>query len=344
MLKDILEQCRDNATVVDAFVKADSVINNSNYKSALCSISGGADSDIMLDLLTKVDVDKKIRYVWFNTGLEYQATKDHIDYLENRYDVEIIRERAIKPIPLCCKEYGQPFLSKQVSTHISSLQSLGFDFKDESYEVLIERYAGCSSDCRDAIKWWCNKQEGKHIEQFGYSIFNINYNKYLKKFLIQNPPHFKISSQCCEYAKKKVSKDILRRDKIRLSIIGIRKSEGGIRSTAYSSCFDKKNSHHAYDRYRPLFWFSEEDKRFYEQTFQIVHSDCYTKWGFTRTGCVGCPYNIKLLNELPIIERYEPQLYKAVTNVFKDSYMYTKQYRRFIADEKRREKGKRRLF
>lgn len=33
-----------------------------------------------------------------------------------------------------------------------------------------------------------------------------------------------------------------------------------------------------------------------------------------------------------IIQEYEPKLYKAVTNIFKDSYEYTREYRKFRQD------------
>ena len=48
-----------------------------------------------------------------------------------------------------------------------------------------------------------------------------------------------------------------------------------------------------------------------------------------RTGCVGCPYSRELQHELDLIKKYEPKLHKAVCNVFKDSYEYTKQYYEF---------------
>ena len=59
----------------------------------------------MLDLISKIDKDRKVRYIWFDTGLEYQATKDHLKYLEEKYHIEIERIKAIKPIPLSCSEW-----------------------------------------------------------------------------------------------------------------------------------------------------------------------------------------------------------------------------------------------
>lgn len=43
----------------------------------------------------------------------------------------------------------------------------------------------------------------ENVEVFKNSMFNISYNKYLKEFIIQNPPDFRISKKCCTYAKKK---------------------------------------------------------------------------------------------------------------------------------------------
>ena len=115
-----------NSTIIDNIIKAWTIINNRGFERIGCSISGGSDSDIMLDIVHKCDKDKKVRYFWFDTGLEYQATKDHLEYLEKKYGINIERERAIKSIPLSCKEYGQPFISKQVSGNIERLQKHNF--------------------------------------------------------------------------------------------------------------------------------------------------------------------------------------------------------------------------
>lgn len=61
----------------------------------------------MLDIISRIDKNKRVRYVWFDTGIEYQATKDHLNYLEENYGIQIERVKAIKPIPVSCKEYGQ---------------------------------------------------------------------------------------------------------------------------------------------------------------------------------------------------------------------------------------------
>ena len=75
-------------------VRAWSKINSANYKKIVCAISGGSDSDVMLDIVWRCDKDSKVDYVWFDTGLEYNATKKHIKYLEEKYDIKIITIKA----------------------------------------------------------------------------------------------------------------------------------------------------------------------------------------------------------------------------------------------------------
>ena len=62
------------------------------HPNAICSYSGGADSDIMIDLIErtrKLFNLPPIKYAFFNTGLEMQATKDHVKATAEKYGVEI---------------------------------------------------------------------------------------------------------------------------------------------------------------------------------------------------------------------------------------------------------------
>jgi hypothetical protein len=91
------------------------------------------------------------------------------------------------------------------------------------------------------------------------------------------------------------------------------------------------------DQYRPVFWMTDDDKKYYEKKFGVVHSDCYGKYGFKRTGCVGCPYSRNAAEELKTIEMFEPKLYKACMKIFGVSYEYTKKYHQFRAAMKDKE-------
>lgn len=283
-------------------------------------LAGGADSDIMLDLLLRCekDEDLKFKFVWFDTGLEFQATKDHLKYLEKKYGITIERLKAEKPIPLSVRQYGVPFLSKYASEMISRLQRHNFRWEDEPLEELIKKYPNCKS----GLKWWCNANGEKQD-----APFNIGSHKFLKEFIIENPPDFPVSSSCCYYAKKKVAKKAIRETDAELNIIGVRKAEGGVRANAYKNCYTIRNDGHS--DWRPLFWFTDEDKRMYEIDFGVIHSKCYTEYGMKRTGCVGCPFNRKFKEELKIIQQHEPKLYKACINIFGKSYEYTEKFRNF---------------
>lgn len=324
-LFDVADYIKDYPTIMECFLKADYVL--AKFNNPCCYISGGKDSDIMLDIISKVDKDKKVQYVWFDTGIEYQATKDHLNYLEQRYCISIHREKAIKAIPTSCREYGQPFLSKHVSDKMSSLQSHNFQWEDESFDTLIQRYP----KCRSALLWWTNGKANTHQ-------YNISGNKYLKEFILQNPPQFKISNKCCNYAKKSVAHKFEKEHKCDLSIIGVRKAEGGIRATAYKSCFSENED--KISQYRPIFWFKEEDKDNYDKLFNIRHSNCYEVYGLKRTGCVGCPYTRDIDKDIAVMEEYEPKLAKAAHHIFKESYEYTKLYRQFVDNMKTEKKLK----
>lgn len=304
-----------NIEILNSFLVTENKLNG--CKKALCSISGGSDSDIILDICTKVDKDKKITYVFFDTGLEFQATKNHIKHLENKYNIKIHTEKAVKPIPTCCREFGIPFLSKQVSEFISRLKKYNFKWEDKPFEQLYKEYPKCKA----ALKWWCNEWGEK-------SKFNVSYNKYLKEFMIENPPDFFVSNKCCHYAKKLVAKKFKDKGDFDLSIQGVRKAEGGARSSAYKNCFTPA-SNNTIDEYRPVFWYKQDTKEQYKKQYCITYSDCYEVWGLPRTGCSGCPYAKDFEYELEAVQKYEPKLYKALINVFGKSYEYTKKYREF---------------
>lgn len=144
------------------------------------------------------------------------------------------------------------------------------------------------------------------------------------------------TNKCCYYAKKIVARDYKQKHDIDLSITGIRKAEGGARASAYKNCFT--SDVYGVDEYRPIFWFKKEDKESYCKIFNVTHSDCYTQYGLTRTGCAGCPYNTNFEKELEIIKEYEPMLYRCVNNIFSDSYAYTRSYRNFVETMKKRSK------
>lgn len=319
-LNDLLEKIK-NPVVGKAIMTTYHKLNNCGYRKVLCSISGGSDSDIVLDIVSFCDNKGIVDYVFFDTGLEYQATKNHIKFLEKKYNIVIKTIRPKIPIPLSCKKYGQPFMNKNVSNMIQRLQSHNFKWEDKSFDELIKEYP----NCKCALKWWTNTNPSP--------AHNIKNNKYLKEFMIANPPNFKISDKCCKYAKKDLVHNEMKKG-YDLDISGVRRAEGGVRATAYKSCFDNGDK---YDKFRPIFWFKNEDKEYYKEFMGLDNSKCYTEYGLKRTGCCGCPFSKNIKFEINILKEYEPKLYNAVINVFKNSYEYTQQYKLFRLQKETKE-------
>lgn len=283
-----------------------------DHDRIMCSISGGWDSDIMLHLLIRCGAKSKTTFCFFDTGLEYKATKDHLSYLQDLYGIDIKVIRPKMAIPTCCGKYGVPFWSKFASSMIYRLQRHNFCWSDGDFEELLQKYPHCKS----ALRWRCNNWGDG-------SRFNIAYTAGLKEFMIQNPPPMHISAKCCDKSKKDPAhaEELAGYD---LVCTGIRKYERGARATRFNSCFDQKTV--GADYYRPIFWWTDSDKARYTDAFGLKRSDCYEIWGMDRTGCAGCPFGKNFEHELEVMQKHEPNRHKAVMNVFGDSYRYTKAF------------------
>lgn len=300
------------------------------YDKIHVAVSGGSDSDTMLDAFHRLDFENKITYVYYDTGLEYEATKRHIRELEEKYQIKIERVPPIMPIPTCCREYGVPFWSKQVSEYIYRLQRHNFQWEDEPFDVLYKRYPNCKS----ALQWWCNNHPKR--DNGRESSLNIAYIPYLKEYIIANPPP-PISAKCCLKAKKEPSDKYEKEHNFDLSCAGVRKAEKGYRATAYKTCHSFA-SISSIATYRPLFWLTDSDKRAYKEHYGLKYSDCYEVWGMKRTGCPGCPYGKEFEQELELMQKYEPKFYRAALKIFGASYEYTRGYLRFREEMKQKQK------
>lgn len=313
----------NNQTILDTVAKTLDHIEDG--KKIMVAVSGGADSDILVDLFETIGYEPgQVVYVFLNTGIETEATLRHLDYLEQKYGIKIARLKAKTPVPLGVKKVGVPFLSKHVSKYISRLQAHGFDWTlhgNEPLEVLLKLYP----KCRSALRWLCN-------DWGNGSSFNIDRRAGLKEFLIQSPPP-PISHQCCDLSKKNLSHEAEKIFNPDITVVGVRRAEGGERATAHHTCFTPAGKYAA--QFRPIFFWSDKDRLEYETFRCVVHSDCYGVYGFPRTGCAGCPFGSGFEQELEALKKYEPKLYKAACNIFGESYEYTRKYRAFKESWKR---------
>ena len=307
------------------------------HPKAICSYSGGADSDIMIDLIEKTRTIfglPPVKYVFFNTGLEMKATKDHVKATAEKYGVEIEECRPKISIVNAARTYGIPFVSKIMSSGLSDWQKKGIPLSiADEYEQaedkaakrreLKERYPKCES----VINFLCCCNSAGEPRPNIQLV--INSSKYMRDFIGEYLPDFKISAKCCDYCKKQVA-HLVQKD-YDLIITGERRAEGGMRSVPRkdnsSLCFTETSS--GQYRLRPLYYVTDADKAWYKDYYGIRYSDAYEVYGLTRTGCCGCPISHKAVDDLEKIRPFEPNVVKAAWNIFGKSYEYRLKYNEY---------------
>ena len=304
------------------------------HPNAICSYSGGADSDILIDLIERArqmfnsacghEALKPVKYVFFNTGLEMRATKDHVKATAEKYGVEIEECRPKIGIVQAVKMCGVPFMSKRFSQALGEWQkkSVPMSIIDEyektenkvaKFQEFVERYPKSKNVINFLLS--TDKNGIQHFNQLGFQT-----QRYLKDYMEEYPPNFVISAKCCDYCKKQPAHQVQKG--FDMVITGERMAEGGVRAVSKqmlktnpsnTMCFfEQSNGQH---RFRPLFYVSDKDKEWYKQEYGIKYSDAYEVYGLTRTGCCGCPINYKAIEDLAKIEPYEPNVVKAMSTV-----------------------------
>lgn len=315
------------------------------HPNAICSYSGGADSDILLDLIErtrKIFNLPPVKYAFFNTGLEMKATRDHVKATAEKYGVEISEYRPKVNIVTASRKYGIPFVSKIMSAGLSEWQKKGVPLsvadeydaaedKEAKRQELRERYPKCES----VLNFLCccnSKGEPRPNIQLV-----INSSKYMRDFIAEYPPDFQISAKCCDYCKKQLAHHVQKG--FDMIITGERRDEGGMRSVprkdSTSMCFTETSS--GQYRLRPLFYVSDADKAWYKETYGVRYSDAYEVYGLTRTGCCGCPISYKAVADLEMIRPYEPNVVKGAWAIFGKSYEYRQKYNEYKERRKKEE-------
>lgn len=315
------------------------------HPKAICSYSGGADSDIMIDLIERTRTIFElppIKYVFFNTGLEMQATKDHVKAVSEKYGVEIEECRPKISIVQAARTYGIPFVSKIMSAGLSEWQKKGIPLsiadeydraedKAAKRRELKERFPKCES----VINFLCCCNSAGEPRPNIQLV--INSSKYMRDFIGEYPPDFKISAKCCDYCKKQPAHCV--QANYDMIITGERRAEGGMRSVPRkdntSLCFTETSD--GKYRLRPLYYVTDTDKAWYKDYYGIQYSDAYEVYGLTRTGCCGCPISYKAVDDLEKIRPYEPNVVKAAWNIFGKSYEYRMKYNEYKENRRKKE-------
>ena len=240
------------------------------HPKAICSYSGGSDSDILIDVIERVREIfdfPPVRYVFFNTGLEMKATKDHVRAIGEKYGVEITECRPKVGIVQAVRAHGVPFVSKIMSAGLEEWQkkdvplSVAVEYeraedKAQKRRELSQRYPKCET----LINFLCCCNSAGEPRPNIQLV--INSSKYMRDFIGEHPPDFQISAKCCDYCKKQPAHSVQKG--YDMIITGERRAEGGMRSVPRkensSLCFTETSS--GQYRLRPLYNVTHEDKAF----------------------------------------------------------------------------------
>lgn len=249
------------------------------------SFSGGKDSTVLHYLIDEALPNNNIPRVFIDTGIEYNAIKEFVYSMQaNDERIQIIK--PTKNIRNVLEEYGYPFKSKEHSQIVSTYQNSGMCHT-------IERYLS-----GDRQKFDCPK------------ILRYQFTQDFK---------IKVSKKCCQKLKKEPFTKWQKANNKSIAITGIMATEGGQRSSM-DNCIitDKKGK---VQKFHPLLKVSVDWEQWYIGTRNIQLCELYyPPYNFDRTGCKGCPFNIKIQKDLNLLKELLPNEYKQCELIWKPVY------------------------
>lgn len=257
------------------------------------SFSGGKDSTALHYLLDEALPGNTIPRVFINTGIEYGAIVEFVNKIANSDN----RIHIIKP-------------SRNI---VATLQKYGYPFKSKDHSKVLNTYQN-SGTLPSVISYL----DPTRISKYGCP----------KKLLSQFTPEYKlkVSDACCRALKKQPIQKWSRENNRPIAITGIRASEGGARSR-HSNClsFGGKDNKSP-KKFHPLLPVTDDLLEWFIDTrgFELCKL-YYAPFNFERTGCKGCPFNIKLQNQLDVMSSLLPNERKQCERIWEPVY---KEYRR----------------
>lgn len=136
------------------------------------------------------------------------------------------------------------------------------------------------------------------------------------KYQFKEDLPFKISDRCCLEMKEKPIIKWKKENGITNDITGLMKAEGGRRSNI--GCILVKPNRIAF---HPLAIMSNEWVNWFIEKHDIQLCKLYYEpYNFERTGCKGCPFSLKLQEQLETMEKYLPAERKQCEIIWKPVY------------------------
>ena len=244
------------------------------------SFSGGKDSTVLAHICR--NLYPNIKMVFSNTGQEYPETISFVMKMKKQgWDIEIVR--PVFKFKEVLEKHGYPVISKAQSRYIQ-------DVRNNPNSKTSSRRMGNILGT--------NRRKMFHISNKWLYLLNAD---------------FKISNKCCDILKKNPMKKF-EKETCRKPIVGTMANESSLRKQQYlknGGC----NSFGSIAMSRPLGFWLEKDVWEYIEHNKIEISECYTKFGMTRTGCYGCLFGCHLeerdtgTNRIEKLKYSHPKLY-----------------------------------
>lgn len=274
----------------DRLDKIREVIGKYGEKNFYISFSGGKDSTVLSEIINMAIPDNEIPRVYADTGIELNMIRNFV-YNKQKTDKRVVIIKPSTPIKKMLEEYGYPFKSKSHSLFVKRYQKKGLEYK--SVRAYIELEPTLS----------------------GKKIFRPCPKKLKYQFTSDNK--LKISDACCIKLKEEPLEKYKRESGKMFGITGVIRAEGGRRER--SSCLAYYGNKLKF--FQPLVPVTKEWEDWFIDEYNIEICGIYKEpYNMTRTGCKGCPFNIKVQEELDMLEKFFPNERRQCESIWKPVY------------------------
>lgn len=253
------------------------------------TFSGGKDSTVLSALVDTALPNNSIPRVYANTGIDFRAVSNFV-----RYKAE--KDRRI-------------FILNSGVNLKTMFQEVGYPFKSKFHSHILDMYS----------------RQGKSgcVLKYAEPERNTPHSCPQKlQYQFNEPLRFKVSEKCCYKLKKEPFKNYEKKTGRTIGLTGTRRAEKGLREQLNCLAFEKGKLR----LFHPLAPLTDDWLEMFIQKFEIELCELYySPFNFKRTGCVGCPYNIHLQEELDLLEKLLPEERKRSEYLWKPVYT---EYRR----------------
>lgn len=310
--------------LIDRIEKIKSINKQYNLEdNAYISFSGGKDSTIVHYLIDLALPNNNIPRVFVNTGIEYQKIVDFVKAIaKNDKRIKIINSGI--NIKNMLEKEGYPFKSKLHSANVMVYQNNKEEINNfisnnpTKTTINKEKIENLKSGCKTVIKYYYGLRE-KNGKLYDYNDLPKSL-----KYQFESDLSFKISDKCCNYLKKEPLKKWQAENQKNICITGMRKTEGGRRSLSLN-CIKLDKSENLIS-FHPIAVVNNNFEQWFAEKYNIKLCDLYKEpYNFERTGCKGCPFNIKLKEDLDTMKYFFPNEYKQIEKLWEPVY---KEYRK----------------